>query len=69
MKKYIALAYFLGFFTCVMCVYGFGAYTHYRIEQMEAAQQQEMPPQARKALYDARKNDAEIESGINADKK
>lgn len=37
MKKYIALAYFLGFLTCVGCVYGFGAYTTYRIHEMEAA--------------------------------
>jgi hypothetical protein len=35
MKKYIALAYFLGFFTCVGCIFAFGKYTEYRIHKME----------------------------------
>jgi hypothetical protein len=37
MKKYIALAFFLGFFTCVGCVYGFGMYTTYRIHKQDEA--------------------------------
>lgn len=37
-KRHIAGAYFLGFLTCVGMVYGFGAYTTYRIHKMEAQQ-------------------------------
>ena len=42
MKKYIALAFALGYIACMASVFAFGAYTRHRIEQIDREQAQQM---------------------------